>query len=119
VRFVCVRACVQLTAYGKLEPGELAMQQEILARGPIVCGIACPDDFTYHYHSSKNNGESRGAVAGRQAGRWRAHSARAGAACVHGRGRGRCRANVSPTAMLLPPPSCASPCALCVACRVV
>jgi len=51
-----VRA-LQLTAYGKLEPGELAMQQEILARGPIVCGIACPDDFTYHYHSSKNNGE--------------------------------------------------------------
>lgn len=32
------------------------MQQEILARGPIVCGIACPDDFTYHYHSSKHNG---------------------------------------------------------------
>eukprot|EP00878_Enallax_costatus_P008894 GHUV01009298.1.p1 GENE.GHUV01009298.1~~GHUV01009298.1.p1 ORF type:complete len:326 (+),score=125.81 GHUV01009298.1:668-1645(+) len=46
----------KLTAYGKLEAGEQAMQEEILARGPIVCGIACPDDFTYHYHSSKNGG---------------------------------------------------------------
>lgn len=36
------------------------MQQEILARGPLVCGIACPDDFTYHYHSSKRNGEGGG-----------------------------------------------------------
>jgi hypothetical protein len=46
----------KLTAYGKLEPGELAMQQEILARGPIVCGVACPDEFVNHYHSSKNSG---------------------------------------------------------------
>jgi hypothetical protein len=22
-----------------------------------VCGIACPDDFTNHYHSSKHHGE--------------------------------------------------------------
>lgn len=51
-----VLCCLQLTAYGKLEGGELAMQQEIMARGPIVCGIACPDDFTYHFHSSKNHG---------------------------------------------------------------
>ena len=48
---------LQLSAYGKLEAGEEAMKQEILARGPIVCGIACPNDFTYHYHSSKNGGE--------------------------------------------------------------
>jgi hypothetical protein len=48
---------MQLTAYGKLEAGEEAMQQEILARGPIVCGIACPDDFTNHYRSSKHHGE--------------------------------------------------------------
>lgn len=51
---------LQLTAYGKLEAGEEAMQQEILARGPIVCGIACPDVFTYHYHSSKNGGKHDG-----------------------------------------------------------
>ncbi|KAF8056242.1 cpz-1 [Scenedesmus sp. PABB004] len=45
-----------ITAYGKLEPGAEAMQAEILARGPITCGIACPDDFTYAYHSGKRGG---------------------------------------------------------------
>ncbi|MEW5298408.1 MAG: hypothetical protein WDW36_001534 [Sanguina aurantia] len=38
-----------VTAYGKLAPGPEAMQQEILARGPIVCGAACPDDFVFKY----------------------------------------------------------------------
>eukprot|EP00775_Hariotina_reticulata_P002117 gene2117-2436_t len=46
----------KLTAYGKIDAGEEAMQQEILARGPITCGIACPDSFVYHYHSSRHNG---------------------------------------------------------------
>lgn len=44
-----------LHAYGKVKPkrGELLgrnealMMSEILQRGPIVCSIATPDDFTY------------------------------------------------------------------------
>jgi len=48
--------CGQLTGYGKIDAGEAAMQQEILARGPITCGIACPENFVYHYHSSRHNG---------------------------------------------------------------
>jgi hypothetical protein len=32
------------------------MLREVAARGPIVCGIACPDEFVYGYHSSKQNG---------------------------------------------------------------
>ncbi|KAF6262627.1 hypothetical protein COO60DRAFT_1699190 [Scenedesmus sp. NREL 46B-D3] len=46
----------KLTSYGKLDAGEAAMQQEILARGPIVCGIACPEEFVYKYHSAKRGG---------------------------------------------------------------
>jgi hypothetical protein len=38
-----------LKAFGKVPPGEEAMQREILARGPIVCGIACPEKFVYGY----------------------------------------------------------------------
>lgn len=58
----CVAVCavcflMQLTAYGKLDAGEEAMKQEIHARGPIVCGIACPEEFIYKYHSAKNGGE--------------------------------------------------------------
>eukprot|EP00882_Tetradesmus_deserticola_P001926 GHRQ01002065.1.p1 GENE.GHRQ01002065.1~~GHRQ01002065.1.p1 ORF type:complete len:548 (+),score=226.91 GHRQ01002065.1:231-1874(+) len=45
-----------LTSYGKLDAGEEAMQQEILAKGPIVCGIACPEEFVYKYHSAKHGG---------------------------------------------------------------
>ncbi|KAI8476356.1 MAG: hypothetical protein J3K34DRAFT_256855 [Monoraphidium minutum] len=46
-----------LTRYGKLEQGdEAGMMSEILARGPLTCGIACPDDFTFKYHSSRNGG---------------------------------------------------------------
>jgi hypothetical protein len=48
---------VQLTSYGKLDAGEDPMKQEILARGPIVCGIACPEEFVYKYHSAKHGGE--------------------------------------------------------------
>eukprot|EP00882_Tetradesmus_deserticola_P007997 GHRQ01008423.1.p1 GENE.GHRQ01008423.1~~GHRQ01008423.1.p1 ORF type:complete len:346 (+),score=163.37 GHRQ01008423.1:1986-3023(+) len=47
---------MQLTSYGKLDAGEEAMQQEILAKGPIVCGIACPEEFVYKYHSAKHGG---------------------------------------------------------------
>lgn len=46
----------KLTSYGKLDAGEEAMKQEIFARGPIVCGIACPEEFVYKYHSAKNGG---------------------------------------------------------------
>jgi hypothetical protein len=38
-----------LKAFGKVEQGEVGMQREILARGPIVCGIACPENFVYGY----------------------------------------------------------------------
>jgi hypothetical protein len=48
---------MQLTSYGKLDAGEEPMKQEILARGPIVCGIACPEEFVYKYHSAKRGGE--------------------------------------------------------------
>jgi hypothetical protein len=47
---------VQITAYGKIEPGEEAMMSEILQRGPIVCGVTAPDEWVYHYHSSKRGG---------------------------------------------------------------
>ncbi|WIA42670.1 hypothetical protein OEZ86_008631 [Tetradesmus obliquus] len=46
----------KLTSYGKLDAGEEPMKQEILARGPIVCGIACPEEFVYKYHSAKRGG---------------------------------------------------------------
>ena len=47
---------LQVTSYGKIEAGEEAMMNEIYQRGPITCGIAAPEDFVYHYHSSKKNG---------------------------------------------------------------
>lgn len=47
----------QLKSYGKVDNAdEAGMMSEILARGPITCGIACPDDFTYSYHSGKDGG---------------------------------------------------------------
>jgi hypothetical protein len=55
--FVCFLLLMQLTSYGKLDAGEEAMKQEILARGPIVCGVACPEEFVYKYHSAKRGGE--------------------------------------------------------------
>jgi len=36
-------------AFGKVAAGEEGMQREILARGPVVCGIACPEKFVYGY----------------------------------------------------------------------
>jgi hypothetical protein len=36
-------------AFGKVPAGEESMQREIMARGPIVCGIACPESFVYGY----------------------------------------------------------------------
>lgn len=34
--------------------GELAMQKEIFARGPIACSIQCPDDFVYSFAEVAN-----------------------------------------------------------------
>jgi hypothetical protein len=62
---VCL-VTMQLTSYGKLDAGEEAMKQEILARGPIVCGIACPEEFVYKYHSAKRGGELLGSADSRR-----------------------------------------------------
>jgi hypothetical protein len=40
-----------LRAFGKVPQGEESIQREILARGPVVCGIACPEKFVYGYRS--------------------------------------------------------------------
>lgn len=40
-----------LRAFGKVPQGEENIQREILARGPVVCGIACPEKFVYGYRS--------------------------------------------------------------------
>lgn len=41
-----------LSAYGKVEaPGQEAMMSEILARGPITCGMATAELFDYGYHN--------------------------------------------------------------------
>lgn len=40
-----------VSSWGVLDKGEEAMISEIYNRGPIVCGIACPENFTYNYHA--------------------------------------------------------------------
>jgi Papain family cysteine protease len=48
---------VQLASYGKVdEPGEAAMKNEILQRGPIVCSIATDGNFVYNYRSGVYQG---------------------------------------------------------------
>jgi hypothetical protein len=32
------------------------MMSEILARGPVTCGVAAPDDFVFGYHSGRKGG---------------------------------------------------------------
>jgi hypothetical protein len=47
----------QLTAYGKLDKAdEAGMMSEIMAKGPITCGVAAPDEFVYKYHSGRQGG---------------------------------------------------------------
>lgn len=38
-----------LTSWGQVDKGVDAMMSEIYHRGPITCGMACPEDFTWNY----------------------------------------------------------------------
>jgi hypothetical protein len=47
---------LQLAAYGKVDCGAEAMQNEILQRGPIVCSIGTDNSFVYEYRNGVYKG---------------------------------------------------------------